>query len=132
MSSQLPLVVESLNEAMRAAVAVLGGAKMVGPALWHEKAPDDAARGLLDCLNADRPQRLDPERVLMLMRMAREAGYHGLMEYVAGDAGYTRPSPVEPEDELAALQRDFLAGLGDLKAIAGRIEMRMNGRSAKR
>lgn len=129
---QIPLVVETLQEAKRAAVAALGGAKVVGPMLWPEKGPEESARLLLDCLNPDRPHRLDPERFVLLMRKAREAGYHGLMEFTAESAGYTRPAPVEPEDEMAALQRDFLSGLGELKSIAARFERAASGARAKR
>ncbi len=119
---QPPLFVESVNEALRAVVAHLGGAKAVGPMLWPQKPVDEAARQLLDALNPDRPHKLDPEQTLFLLRKAREAGYHGAMEFIATEAGYTKPSPIEPEDERAQLQRDFIAAVKTSQQIAARLE----------
>jgi len=120
--NQPPLFVESIYDALRAIVGQLGGPKVVGARLWPAKSVDDARRQLLDCLNPDRHEKLDPEQIVMLFRLARLAGYHGAMEYFAAEAGYTKPSPIEPADEMAQLQRDFIASVKLQQQIAARLE----------
>lgn len=46
-----PLLYEDELDAAKDAVKALGGAKKVGPLIWPDKAPETAARHLLDCLN---------------------------------------------------------------------------------
>lgn len=99
---------ESINDALIDCVKALGGSKQVGPMLWPEKTPDAAQRTLLDALNPDRPNRLAPEQVLLLLRKARAAGSHDALSWILGDLGYAAPIPVEPVDELAQLQREFI------------------------
>lgn len=113
---------ESINDALIEVVKALGGSKQVGAMLWPEKAPDAAQRALLDCLNPDRPARLSPEQMVLLMRKARQAGFHAAAEWLMGDLGYARPVPLEPAEEMAALQRDFLQATQALTSMAGRLE----------
>ena len=112
---------ESVYEALKATVAGLGGAKMVAPTLFPEKGVEDATRYLLDCLNADRSAELKPECVVLLLRLARAKGVHVGMAYIAGEAGYV-VQPVEPEDEVAELQRQFIASAAAMQELATRIE----------
>lgn len=116
------LVPESLTEALIAAVRALGGSKAVGPLLWPEQAPDAAQRKLLDALNDDRPQRLSPEQVLLVMRQARAAGCHVVMQYLADTLSYAEPVPVEPRDEADELRRQVLAMGQSLQRALARIE----------
>lgn len=99
---------ESINDALIECVKALGGSKQVGPMLWPEKTPDAAQRTLLDALNPDRPNRLAPEQVLLLLRKARAAAAHEALEWILADLGYAAPIPIEPVDELAQLQREFI------------------------
>ena len=117
---------ESINDALIECVKALGGSKSVGCMLWPEKAPEAAQRALLDCLNGDRPARLSPEQVLLLLRKARQAGFHGAAEWLMGDLGYARPVPLEPAEEMAALQRDFLRATSALEGVAKRFEQMSN------
>lgn len=113
---------DSFNDVLIACVKACGGSKQVGPLLWPEKAPDGAQRALLDCLNEDRPAKLSPEQVLLVLRMARARGFHAGMEFIASDLGYTAPTPVEPKDEVAELQRQFIESVRLQSALADRIE----------
>lgn len=113
---------ESLNDALIACVKACGGSKQVGPLLWPEKTPDSAQRLLLDCLNEERPAKLSPEQLLLVLRMARAKGYHGGIEYIATDLGYTEPSPIEPRDEVSELMRAFNKSVALQAALASRIE----------
>jgi len=113
---------ESLNEALVECIKAAGGSKQVGPLLWPEKAPDSAQRMLLDCMNEDRPAKLSPEQVLLVLRLARAKGYHEGMNFIAADLGYGTPVPVEPRDEVADLMREFNASVEKQAALADRIQ----------
>lgn len=113
---------ETWIDALREVIASCGGAKQVAGKLWPEKTPDAAHRLLLDCLNDTRAERLDPDRLRMLLRMGREVGCHAGINWLARDVGYEDPRPVEPADEVAGLMRDFITAQKALQGIAERIE----------
>lgn len=117
-----PLLYEDELDAARDAVKHLGGAKKVGPLIWPDKAPDTAARYLLDCLNGSRAERLSPSQLLLLMRLAREVGFHGLAGYMLREAGYAPPVPVEPQTEAEVLTRRMAAIVGEFSALTNRLE----------
>jgi hypothetical protein len=99
---------ESLNQALIDAVKALGGSKQVGHKLWPEKTVDAAQRHLLACLNEDKAERLTPDHLMLLLRMARDKGHHTPFFYVCGNLGYSEPQPINPKDELAELIREFM------------------------
>jgi hypothetical protein len=113
---------ESLADALRECIAVCGGLKAVGKVLWPEKDCDIAGRLLADCLNEAKREKLSPEQVLLLLRSAREKGCHAGMAFIARDLGYADPQPIEPEDERAKLQREFIESTKRLAQMAQRIE----------
>lgn len=113
---------ESLGDALRECIAVCGGMKAVGVKLWPEKDADHAGRTLADCLNDAKRDKLSPEQVLLILRMARAHGCHAGMAFIARDLGYSDPQPIEPEDERAALQRQFIESTALLVKMAERIE----------
>lgn len=118
-------------EALKDAVNRLGGSKTVGAVLWPEKTPDAASRYLLDALNPARSERLNPGQVLLIMRMAREIGFHELAAYYMREAGYAPPVPVNPATEAEVL----IKGMGDLmdtfQQMAGRLERIQSGMGKK-
>jgi len=103
------LFCEDINEALREVVGALGGAKKVGALMWPEKTVEQAQALLLACLNTERKEHLTPEQTMFLLRRAREANCHVAMRFLCAQAGYADPVPVEPEDERAKLQREFIA-----------------------
>lgn len=117
----------SLTLALVEAVKALGGSKVVGCKLWPEKAPDAAQRLLLDCLNDDRPAHLTPEHVVLILRLARQAGHHGAVGWLLAELGYAPPVPVEPADVLGELQREFIAATRQMANMAARIERMQAG-----
>jgi hypothetical protein len=119
---QPALFYETFNDALDACVKACGGAKVVGCKLWPEKTPDAAHRLLLACLNEDRAERLGPEHLLMIMRLGRERGFHAAMNFIARDSGYGDPMPIEPEDEKARLQREFIEAQRSMQKLAERME----------
>ncbi|MEI7443288.1 MAG: hypothetical protein WCK28_00220 [Burkholderiales bacterium] len=119
---QPPLFVESINDALREVVRACGGPKVVGCRIWPEKSPDAAARTLADCLNDARAEKLSPDQVLLLARMGRERGCHAVVEFFASECGYAPPQPIEPEDERAALYREYVEATKVLAHLAARLD----------
>jgi hypothetical protein len=119
---QQALFHEDINDALRAAIKACGGTKSVAAKLWPEKTVNDAQSYLNDCLNTARPAKLSPEQVLLLLKWAREAGFHAAMHYVCADAGYETPAPVEPEDEYARLQREYVQAVKLLATLTPKID----------
>lgn len=122
MTSQPSLFCESLADAIREAVRACGGSKVVGAQLWPEKAPEAAGRLLQDCLNDHRPEKLSPEQVMLVMRLARGRDCHAVMLYLARECGYTDPSPLDPETELAKSNREVAEALARATAAMERHE----------
>lgn len=121
-SAQQALFHEDINSALQGLVAALGGAKAVGSRLFPDLPIDGAARRLLDAVNPDRAQQLSQTQFVTLLRWGREAGYHGVMEYVADEAGYTKPAPRSPEDERADLQRQYIDAVRMIQQLGKRLE----------
>lgn len=113
---------ETWVDAIREVIATCGGAKQVAAKLWSEKTPDAAHRLLLDCLNETRPERLDPDRLKMILKLGRDANCHAAMNWLLRDVGYEDARAVEPADEVAQLMRDFISAQKALQGIAQRIE----------
>lgn len=113
---------ESINDALLACVTALGGFKKVGPQLRPELPIDQAAGWLRDCLNASRREKLAPEQVVLILRLARVAGYHATMQFLAFDTGYKAPLPVDPESQEAELQEQFIQAVGVLDRIQGQLQ----------
>ena len=120
--NQQSLFHETLTEALQDCIRALGGAKAVGHAMRPEKSIDDARRWLLDTLNPDRAEKLAPDQVLWILKESRKVGCHAAMAYIARECGYADPQPIEPEDERATLQREYIAAVKTLSAITTRIE----------
>lgn len=123
------LMYEDELDAARAAVQRLGGAKKVGEMLYPEKTPEAAARYLLDALNPSRSERLNPGQVLLLMRRAREIGFHGLAGYFMREAGYSPPVPLDPETETARLAHTLERVMGVADQVAARLERLKGGKA---
>lgn len=119
---QMSLHHESITDALREVVQSAGGAKNVGALMFPDMPTEHAASRVRDCLNADRRERFTPDQVLMLIRIGRQAGCHAVMMFIAHDAGYADPQPIEPEDEVARLQREFVEASKELMSMATKIE----------
>lgn len=106
---------------MRSVVNSIGGPKEVGRRLYPQKTEDAARRYLLDCLNPDRDHDIGAEGLLTLLRWAREKGAHFAINWICDELGYSHPSPIEPEDQRAELQRQFLGGVERLEQLARKL-----------
>lgn len=120
--NQPALFHESINDALRGLVAALGGTKAIGARMRPELPADHAGRWLNDCLNDSRREHLTPEQLLWLLAEGRRAGLHGAMGWITGECGYTIPEPIEPEDERARLQREYIDAAKAMARLADKIE----------
>jgi hypothetical protein len=123
MSQQLPLVVDSLNDAVRDTCRVIGFNE-IALELWPKKGAKEAARYLNDCLNPERPHKLDGEEIVYIAKRGREAGLHLITSFICMETGYAPPVPVDPDDARAEMQRQFVDAVNRAerlgKLIAGR------------
>ena len=122
MTDQLPLIVEDYLDAIRATVQALGGAKRIGSDMKPDLSVEAAGRWLSDCCNPDRRERLSPTELAYLRKRARAAGVHIMATFEMRDAGYADPTPVEPEDQRAALQRAFIQQTQELQRMLGQLQ----------
>jgi len=104
---QQPLFIEDVYDALRGAVAALGGAKKAAELLWPNQQGKDKA--LLDCLNPNNERKFDALEIMALLKFAREAGYHQAKHWIDHHLGYQPSAPLDPiveRDRLAeALER---------------------------
>lgn len=112
---------EDETDALRELVRELGGNKAVGPMLRPDLAPDRAGAWLMDCLNPERAERLQPSQLFHLLRLGHDKSVHGPCEYILGNVGYA-VQPIEPQDEMAALQRAYIESVQLQRRIADRME----------
>lgn len=119
---QQALFHESLYDALKDCVHAIGESKVVGKAMRPEKTQDEARTWLLNCLNPDRPEKFDPEQILWILRESRKVNCHAAFAYMARECGYADPQPVEPEDERALLQRQFIEQTKALRALCTQLE----------
>lgn len=101
MQTELPFY-ESPEDALRSCIQHVGGAKEVGKRLWGDKTPDAAGRLLMDCVNAGRPEKLEISQIMLILTMARDAGYHTPFYWFAGQLGY-EAKPVTMDEEVDRL-----------------------------
>lgn len=87
MQTEMPFF-DSPEDALKAIIQQLGGAKKVGQRVFPDKSVDAAARYLLDCVNPERSEKLAISQVMMLLRLAHEADYHAAYAWISADVGY--------------------------------------------
>lgn len=101
MQAELPFF-ETPEDAVRAAVQALGGAKKVGAILWNDRSVDNASRLLLDCINASRAEKLEMTQVMLILRLAKDVGCHAPFAWMAAEIGYD-VKPITKADEVDRL-----------------------------
>ena len=116
----------TFNAALIECIKSIGGSKPVGVIVFPEKPVDLAQRLLLNCLNEERPEKLSPDQALLIMRKAKEVGCHVGMEFLSLELSYAPPQPIEPQDEVAELQKQFIEASKAMTRMAERIEQ-ING-----
>ncbi|MDP2346737.1 MAG: hypothetical protein Q8N34_03315 [Gammaproteobacteria bacterium] len=113
---------DTILEALQADVDALGGNKAVGMILWPEKDPVSAGKHLSNCFREDRNERITPEQVALIIKRARHAGSFHTLHHICDDASVTHPTPIEPEDERARLQKQFIKAVEHLDFIRANMD----------
>lgn len=99
---------ESIEDALKTVVAIMGGSKEVGRKMRPEMDADLAGTWLSDCLNAHKRDKLSLAQVMWILREARKAGCHQAINWICAECDYNNPTPIEPEDEKTILMREFI------------------------
>lgn len=120
--NQQPLFHEDIFEALKTDVQAIGGSKKVGHMLWPVKSPEKAAEHLNNCLSVIRSEKLDGEQILFIKREAKKVGSFATIFFECEDVGMTKPAPIEPQDERAALQTKFIEATKHLDTLYKRLE----------
>jgi hypothetical protein len=92
-------------------------AKVVAGRLWPHKPIEQAKRELLDALNRDNARKLCVEEVMAILRMAREAGYHGAKHWIDQDLGYQPTTPADPKIERDRLAEELSRAADNFKNL---------------
>ena len=93
---------ESAEDALKASVQAVGGAKVIGAMLWPDKSVDSAHKLLLDCLNSERSEKLSYSQIIMVFRVAKEAGFHAGFDWWAQQCEY-EAQPVSRAEQVDRL-----------------------------
>jgi len=113
---------DDVYSAIDASIMALGGYKKVAGWLFPNKPLTTAYSHLKNCLRDDKPEKLDPHELVLLLQKAKDAGAHDLMHFMADAGEYERPKVMKPQDEVAQLQRQYIDAARDMQKIAERIE----------
>ena len=113
---------EDIFDAIKTDIQRLGGNKKVGSMLWPKLSPEKAGEKLASCLNRARQEKLDPEEILFIKREAVRVGSLAILTYEAEFVSIHAPVIIEPEDEKAKLQKDYIAAAETIARIANRIQ----------
>lgn len=103
MTTQDELFHEDWRDSLRHLVKALGGVEVAGKDLFPNKTVKAAGSWLSDCLNPERPAKLDLEEVEVLLRMGRENGINTGMHFLCDGVGYDRPHPSTPKSPKSLL-----------------------------
>ena len=119
---QQTLFHERIEDAIAAVIDACGGRKTIASELWPDKPVRDAHNRLDACLNPGKNDKLDPSQIVYIAKRGRQAGCHLLMTYLMRECGYADPVPLEPEDERAKLQREFIEAQKHMQTMFARME----------
>lgn len=106
--TQQALFFESIEEAAQeVARHYPDGKKKLAQRLRPNKSPAAAHTWFLDCCNPERTEHnFAGEDWLALIKIGREIGCHAVLNFICDDASYSRPTPVDPEDEAERIDRE--------------------------
>lgn len=112
------------NDALTGVVHALGGFKEAGVMLRPElrERPIQAGQWLRDCFNPEKRERLNPDQVFLLLRLARDKGYHAAKHWLDAELGYEQGKALDPVDEVARLQVRGADLARELRSIVDRME----------
>lgn len=111
------LFCETIEEAIDEVLKASGGRKKVAVDLWPSLGVREAHNRMDACLNPERREKFDPTEIVWIARLGRQVGCHSLMRYLCHECSYAEPTPLEPEDERARLQREYIDAVNRLAKL---------------
>jgi hypothetical protein len=102
--NQAELFHDTIYDALGADISAIGGFKVVAGKLWPAENPTTAATKLRNAINPDQAQKLCPDEILRVKRLAKEVGSYATVTYEARELGFDF-AWIQPEDEAARIQR---------------------------
>lgn len=103
--NQTALWHDTIYDALGADIAAAGGFKVVAGKLWPNTDPATGATKLRNAVNPEQAQKLCPQEVMSIKRLAKEAGSTATIDYEARELSY-RVEWIDPEDELEQIERE--------------------------
>ena len=117
MQGELPFY-ENVEQALSACIQALGGAKTVGNALWGDKPLEESRTLLLNCVNAQRKEKLDYTQVMFIFQEAKNVGCYEPYFWYSNEIGYDA-RPITKAEEVDRLTTVIENSTKDLsKALA--------------
>lgn len=123
MQGEMPFY-EGPEDALKAAVAALGGAKAVGAMLHPTKSMEDARTLVLNCINPERKEKFDYSQIIWIFREAKRRGHTAGFEWLSHQCEFeARPvTRDEQKDRLMTVveqsTKTLEAALATLKSLA--------------
>lgn len=117
MQQQGDLWHDNILDAIGAAVQAAGGFKAVAGKVWPTLDPASATTRLRASLNPDHAQKLCPEELLMVARLAKDVGDHSIMNFLARELGYQLEALSPAETKKRAVRTRRLALLDELRRL---------------
>ena len=114
---QARLWYEFPEDALGDLIKALGGPKAVGHRLMPDISMDDARRHADGWCDRDSKYKPSLSQLGWLLAEGRKAGCHALITFLAEQAGYETPKPIDPKDADAELQREFIDAVKRLDRI---------------
>ena len=120
---QLEMLHDTPEDALKATLQGIygrGWSKKAAADMWPLEDPLDKCKYLEKALTADRAEKLGLNEIIHILKLGREHNVHCGIAFFADACSYEWHT-VEPEDELAALQRDFNDSVARLEKLSERI-----------
>lgn len=111
------LFCESVEEAIDEVCKANGGRKKTAVELWPSSGVREAHNRMDACLNPERREKFDPQEIVWFITLGRRISCHSLMRYLSQQGSYVEPQPIEPEDEKARLQREYIDAVNRLAKL---------------
>jgi hypothetical protein len=103
--NQTALWHDTIFDALGADIAACGGFKVVAGVLWPSMDSTTGATKLRNAINPEQAQKLCPDEVMTIKRLAKEKGSTATIEYEARDLSF-QITWVDPSDELEQIERE--------------------------
>ena len=116
---QNSLFVEDIYQALSDCVRALGTTKEVAYMIWPDKNQENYLR---DCLDRSRNQKLDPEQIIFILKLAKEKGCHTGMNFINATCDYELPKPVNKKEKRAELQQEFIKAVKSLGELGSQLD----------